>query len=109
MTFPERTVLIIEDEADAAELFAEMMRVSGFRVLKSASSTPAIRMMTTEKPDIVVLDIMLPEISGFDILDQMRDDPVLANTPVVIVSAKGIPADIEHGMQKTGVPDVYLR
>ena len=99
MTSPQKTVLIIEDEADAADLFAEMMRVSGFRVLKTSSSTPAISMMTAEKPDIVLLDIMMPDISGLDILRQMRADPNLADIPVVVVSAKGMPADIKNGME----------
>lgn len=98
MTFPERTVLIIEDEADAAELFAEMMRVSGFRVRKTSSSPPAINMMTDEKPDVVLLDIMMPEVSGLDILRKMRQDPALADIPVVVVSAKSMPADIKIGM-----------
>jgi len=95
----EKTVLIIEDEEDAADLFAEMMRVSGFRVLKTSSSAPAIAMMTAEKPDVILLDIMMPEISGLDILRQMRQDPVLAEIPVVIVSAKSMPADIKNGME----------
>lgn len=99
MTSPERTVLIIEDETDAAELFAEMMRVSGFRVIKTASSAPAIRMMAAEKPDIVLLDIMMPEVSGLDILRQMREDSALAGIPVVIVSAQSMPADIRNGLE----------
>lgn len=99
MTSPEKTVLIVEDEADAAELFAEMMRVSGFRVRKTSSSTPALSMMTEEKPDIVLLDIMMPDVSGLDILRQMRLDPALANIPVVVVSAKSMPADIRNGME----------
>ena len=99
MTSPEKTVLIVEDEADAAELFAEMMRVSGFRVRKTSSSAPALSMMMEEKPDIVLLDIMMPEISGLDILRQMRQDPALANIPVVVVSAKSMPADIRDGME----------
>jgi CheY-like chemotaxis protein len=99
MNSPEKTVLIIEDEEDAAELFAEMMRVSGFRVLKTSSSTPAISMMNAEKPDVVLLDIMMPEISGLDILRQMRRDPTLASIPVVVVSAKSMPADIKNGME----------
>ena len=99
MTSPEKTVLIIEDEADAAELFAEMMRVSGFRVLKTSSSTPAITLIATEKPDIVILDIMMPEVSGLDILRQMHGDPALAGIPVVVVSAKSLPADIRNGME----------
>lgn len=96
---PEKTVLIIEDETDAADLFAEMMRVSGFRVLKTSSSAPAISMMNAEKPDIVLLDIMMPDISGLDILRQMRADPSLANIPVVVVSAKSMPTDIRNGME----------
>jgi len=99
MTSLEKSVLIIEDEEDAAELFAEMMRVSGFRVLKTSSSAPAIDMMSAEKPDVVLLDIMMPEISGLDILRQMRRDPALANIPVVVVSAKSMPADIKNGME----------
>jgi len=99
MTPPEKTVLIIEDEADAAELFAEMMRVSGFRVQKTSSSKPAIAMMAAEKPDVVLLDLMMPDISGLDILREMRHDPVLANIPVIVVSAKSMPADIKNGME----------
>jgi CheY-like chemotaxis protein len=99
MTLSEKTVLIIEDEADAAELFAEMMRVSGFRVLKTSSSTPALKLIATEKPDIIILDIMMPDVSGLDILRQMRQDPELADIPVVVVSAKSMPADIKIGME----------
>ena len=99
MTSTTKTVLIIEDEADAAELFAEMMRVSGFRVLKTTNSAPAIAMMTAERPDVVILDIMMPDTSGLDILRQMRRNPELAGVPVVVVSAKSMPADIKNGME----------
>lgn len=95
----QKTVLIIEDEEDAAELFAEMMRVSGFRVVKTSKSAPAISMMIADKPDIVLLDIMMPEISGLDILRQMRRDPNLASIPVIVVTAKSMPADIKNGME----------
>jgi two-component system alkaline phosphatase synthesis response regulator PhoP len=95
----QKTVLIIEDEEDAAELFSEMMRVSGYRVLKTSKSAPAISMMTADKPDVVLLDIMMPEVSGLDILRQMRRDPALANIPVIVVTAKSMPADIKNGME----------
>ena len=94
-----KTVLIIEDEEDAAELFAEMMRVSGFRVIKTSSSAPAIGLMAAEKPDVILLDIMMPEVSGLDILRQMRRDPTLENIPVIVVSARGLPTDIKDGME----------
>ena len=91
--------MIIEDEEDAAELFAEMMRVSGYRVFKTSKSAPAIGMMIAERPDVILLDIMMPEISGLDILRQMRTDPTLANIPVIVITAKGMPADIKNGME----------
>jgi two-component system alkaline phosphatase synthesis response regulator PhoP len=95
----KKTVLIIEDEEDAAELFAEMMRVSGYRVLKTSSSTPALALMVSEKPDLIILDIMMPGISGLEILRQMRRDPALATMPVVVVSARSMPADIRSGLE----------
>ena len=98
MTTPQKTVMIIEDEPDAAEMFAEMMRVNGFRVLKMFSSVPAIPMLAHEKPDVVILDIMMPDISGLEVLRYMRRETELAEIPVIVVSAKSMPSDIKVGM-----------
>ncbi|HXF84617.1 MAG TPA: response regulator [Anaerolineales bacterium] len=95
----QKTVMIIEDEEDAAELFAEMMRVSGFRVNKTSASAPALSMMKADKPDVVLLDIMMPEVSGLDILRAMRRDPELAAIPVIVISAKSMPTDIKNSME----------
>jgi CheY-like chemotaxis protein len=99
MTFNPKTVLIIEDEVDAADLFAEMMRVSGFRVLKITNSFQAIGTISSERPDVIILDIMMPETSGLEIMRQMRHDEALASIPVVVVSAMSMPADIKSGME----------
>lgn len=95
----QKTVMIIEDEADAAEMFAEMMRVNGFRVLKMYSSTPAISMILQEKPDVVILDVMMPDISGLEVLRYMRREPTLSRIPVIVVSAKSMPGDIKTGLE----------
>ena len=95
----QKTVMIIEDEPDAAEMFAEMMRVNGFRVLKMFSSAPAIPMITQEKPDVIILDIMMPDISGLEVLRYMRRDPDLLSIPVIVVSAKSMPSDIKTGIE----------
>lgn len=99
MTENQKTVIVVEDEPDAAELFAEMMRVSGFRVLKTYSSTPAISMIAKEQPDVVILDIMMPDISGLEVLRFMRRDPKLKNIPVIVVSARSMPSDIREGLE----------
>ncbi|GMV33293.1 MAG: hypothetical protein DCC59_04395 [Chloroflexi bacterium] len=95
----QKTVMIIEDEADAAELFSEMMRLNGFRVIKMFSSGPAIPMISQEKPDVILLDIMMPDISGLEVLRYIRREPDLAAIPVIILSAKSMPGDIRTGLE----------
>lgn len=94
MSVNQKTVVVIEDEPEAAELFSEMMRVSGFHVVKLSSSTPAMETIFREKPDVVILDVMMPDVSGLEVLRYMRREPSLQAIPVVVVSAKGMPADI---------------
>lgn len=99
MASAQKTVMIIEDEPDAAEMFAEMMRVSGFRVVKMFSSTPAIPMIAQERPDLIILDVMMPDVSGLEVLRFMRREPGLALIPVIVVSAKSMPSDIKIGLE----------
>ena len=99
MTEDQKTVIVVEDEPDAAELFAEMMRVSGFRVLKTYSSTPAISMIAQEQPDVVILDIMMPEVSGLEVLRFMRREKKLMDIPVIVVTAKSTPSDVREGLE----------
>jgi DNA-binding response OmpR family regulator len=106
MTLSQKIVMIIEDEPDAAELFAEMMRLNGFRVIKTYSSTPALSLIKQEKPDLILLDIMMPEISGIEILQMMRADPSLALIPVVVISARATPMDVRNGLEAGA--SVYL-
>lgn len=93
-----KTILIVEDEPDAAEMFAEMMRVSGYRVLKAYSSGPAMLLLSAEVPDVVLLDIMMPDISGLEVLRYIRREPRLQHIPVIILSAKNLPSDIKAGL-----------
>lgn len=99
MNSKQKTVMIIEDETDAAELFSEMMRINGFRVIKMFSSAPAIPIIAQEKPDVILLDVMMPDISGLEVLRYMRREPDLSAIPVIILSAKSMPSDIKTGIE----------
>ena len=99
MNLKQKTVMIIEDEADAAELFSEMMRINGFRVIKMFSSAPAIPIINQEKPDVILLDVMMPDISGLEVLRYIRREPELSAIPVIILSAKSMPGDIKTGIE----------
>ena len=87
MSDEQKTVVIVEDEVDTAEMFAEMMRLSGYQVFKSYGGTRAISLISDTMPDAVILDIMMPDLSGLEVLRFMHRDPRLSNIPVVIVSA----------------------
>lgn len=102
----QKTIIVVEDEQDAAEMFAEMMRVNGFRVLKAHGSAQAMTLIAGERPAAVILDIMMPDISGLEVLHYMRREPELSGVPVVVVSAKSMPTDIQTGLEAGA--SVYL-
>ena len=106
MATTQKTVMVIEDEPDAAELFAEMMRLNGYRALKTYSGTPAMTLIEQEKPDLIILDIMMPGVSGIDVLHFLREHADFATIPVVVVSARATPTDIAEGMRAGA--SVYL-
>ena len=95
----QRTTIVVENEQDAAEMFAEMMHVSGFRVLKAFGSSSAMSMSNKAEPAAVIQDIMMPDFSGLEVLRYMRREPNLAATPVVVVSTKSLPADNQSGVE----------
>lgn len=94
----QKTIIVVEDEPDTAEMFAEMMRLSGYEVLKSYGGRTAITLIAQTRPDAVVLDLMMPDLSGLEVLGYMRRDPRLVNIPVIVVSAKSLPADVKVGL-----------
>jgi len=92
-------VVIVEDEPAAADLFEAMLQVNEYDVIKTHSGTAALSVIRAEMPDAVLLDIMMPDISGIEVLRFMRREPGLRQIPVVIVSAKALPSDIRTGME----------
>lgn len=99
----QKTVIIVDDEPDTAEMIAEMIRLSGYQAIKSFGGTPAISMIIRQDPDAVILDIMMPDLSGLEVLRIMRKDPRMIHIPVIVVSAKSRPEDIQEGMDAGAV------
>lgn len=101
-----KTILIVEDEPDTAEMFAQMLRVSGYRVIKTYGGTSGMKQLLHEKPDVLLLDIMMNDISGLEVLRFLRREPQFEDLPVIVISAKGATADIITGMEAGAT--VYL-
>jgi DNA-binding response OmpR family regulator len=90
-------VIIVEDEPDTADMFAEILRIQGYRVKKAYGGTAGIDLITRETPDAVVLDLMMPDVSGLEVFRFMRRDPGLENVPVVVVSGRPMPEEMLIG------------
>lgn len=83
---PRHTVLVVEDERDVAELIALQLRFEGFEAVIATRGEEAILLARTRDIDLVTLDMMLPDITGMEVLQRLRADPRTAEIPVVIVS-----------------------
>ena len=92
-------VLVVEDERDIAALVAFHFARAGYRVSTAASGDEALAFATSERPDLVVLDLMLPGLSGFDVLEQLRREPGLEQLPVIFLTARREEADRIRGLE----------
>ena len=86
-------VLVIDDERDLLSLLDFNLRAEGFETLLAATGEDALSILRRRVPDIVVLDLMLPDISGTEVCRQMKADPRTRQVPVVMVTAKGEEVD----------------
>ncbi len=90
------TVLVVDDDRNICELIRLYMVKDGFRVLLAYDGKTALDIIRTREPDIVVLDIMLPELDGYQVLTKMR---AFSNIPVILLSAKGEVTDKVVGLE----------
>jgi signal transduction histidine kinase len=88
---PRHRILLIEDDADLSEALGEVLEESGHNVLRATDGGDGLRQMRACRPDIVVLDLMMPNVDGWQFRVAQRADPMLAATPVVVISASNSP------------------
>jgi len=86
-------VLVVDDDPEARELVARAIRKEGWQVRESPNGLAALEAMRVAKPQLVVLDLMMPEMDGFEVLEHLRADPSLRSLPVIVVTAKSLSDD----------------
>jgi DNA-binding response OmpR family regulator len=92
-------ILLIEDEGNIREAIGFILSRAGWEVQGHGNGATAIEAVTRTKPDIIILDIMLPGLSGFEILRALREDTELARLPVLMLTAKGQARDQEAAFE----------
>ena len=99
-------VMIVEDDADLLRLLAIRLRKAGHDVVEEADSSIALDLMRLDRPDAVILDWMMPLLSGVELSRQIRQEPGLERVPVLMLTAKSSAEDAEEA-QRAGV-DAFL-
>lgn len=93
-----KTVLVVDDEKDLVELVGYNLQRSGYGVLTASSGTEAIDLARANKPDLIVLDLMLPGLEGTEVARRLKADAATAGIPIVMLTAKGEETDVVVGL-----------
>jgi two-component system phosphate regulon response regulator PhoB len=92
-------ILIVDDETDALEILGFKLREAGFNPIFAKDGTRAIAAAKDEKPDLMVLDLMLPEVDGLEVCKILRRDPITASMPILMLTARAAEMDRVVGLE----------
>ncbi len=101
-------ILIAEDEPDIRELVAFTLRFAGYEVSAASNGEEAVQMASRENPDLILMDVRMPRMTGYDACRLIKQDSKLKDTPVVFLSAKGQESEIQTGLD-VGAEEYLLK
>ena len=93
----EKKVLVAEDDVFLSQLLSTRLGKAGINVLRAFDGEEALAIIKKEKPDLILLDIILPKKSGFEVAEEVASNPMLRGIPIIITSNLGQDSDIERG------------
>ena len=103
-----KKILLIEDDKFLRELMVKKLLTMDYDVTSAVDGESGLSMIKEVKPDVVLLDLILPGINGFEVLEKAKQNPEIADIPVIILSNLGQKEDIERG-QKLGAADFMIK
>ena len=101
-----KTVLIVEDNELNMKLFHDLLEAHGYNILQTRDGMEALKIARDKRPDLILMDIQLPEVSGLEVTKWLKDDPELKSIPVIAVTAFAMKGDEERIIQ--GGCEAYL-
>jgi len=87
-TMKEPRILVVDDDPDIVEMISDILDMEGLSIIPAYSGTEALEKAKAENPDLILLDVMMPDIDGFEVCDKLKDDEKTAHIPIVMVTAK---------------------
>lgn len=101
-----KTVLIVEDNELNMKLFNDLLEAQGYRTVKTSDGVEALKLAREHRPDLILMDIQLPEVSGIEVTRWIKDDDSIRHIPVIAVTAFAMKGDEER--IREGGCDAYL-
>ncbi|MFA7286153.1 MAG: response regulator [Patescibacteria group bacterium] len=101
-------VLLVEDDVGISEMYATALRMAGYTVQTALDGAAGLVAAITEPPDVVLLDIILPELDGFDVLQRLKGNSKTAQIPVLLLSNLSQPEQVERG-KVLGAVDYFVK
>jgi DNA-binding response OmpR family regulator len=96
-------ILIVDDESTVTETLQVVLELRGYKTFTTDNGRTALDLLYQHKPDLLVLDLMLPEVDGLELLRRMREDKHVANTPVIIITVVTRGSDLADGFWQNAV------
>lgn len=103
-----RRILLVEDDDALANVYANRLQVEGFDVRRVNNGEDALATALSYRPDLIVLDVMMPKVSGFDVLDILRNTPETANVKIIMLTALSQDSDKERA-KSLGADDYLVK
>jgi len=101
-------ILLIEDEEVISELLQKKIAMEGYDISVAEDGEEGLKMMKENKPDLILLDIIMPKMGGFDVMEEMQRDKELKEIPIIIISNSGQPVEIDRA-KELGVKDFLIK
>lgn len=108
MDSKNKTILLVEDDDNLASVYETRLQAEGFNTKRVANGEEALATALQVKPDLILLDVMMPKVSGFDVLDILRNTPETANVKIIMLTALSQDSDRERAKQ-LGVDDYLVK
>jgi len=103
-----KVILLVDDDLTLREMYDERLKAEGFEIVQASNGEEALAKAKEIKPNVILLDIMMPKVNGFDVLKQIKEDADLKDTPVILLTALIQDVDRLQGM-KLGAADYIVK
>lgn len=103
-----QTILVVEDTELLRRMYSDKLVQEGFRVLPASDGLEALSLLRSETPDLILLDLIMPKMSGLEVIEVVKKDPRLKDIPVLILSNLGQDADMQRGIE-LGAVDYMIK